>query len=278
MDISSRLVVNQAALKLKREPMRALIDAFDAAVGWPPMSRDAMRQLRHRRRRLRGRVPARAALVGRDRRGDRAARGRRSWPTCGRAATRRCWSTPRASTALQAASVAALETGAATNCSRAFDAITPAQRDALQAAAARVRSYHERQLDACGAQLELPRRRRHAAGPEGHAAGPRGHLRARRQGGLPVERADERDSGAGGRRRRDRHGGAHAAGASATRWCWPPPTWPACTAPSRSAARRRWRRWPTARPPCRASTRSPARAMPTWPAPSGACSARSAST
>ena len=32
MDISSRLVVNQAALKLKREPIRALIDAFESAV------------------------------------------------------------------------------------------------------------------------------------------------------------------------------------------------------------------------------------------------------
>ena len=32
MDISSRLVVNQAALKLKREPLRALIDAFAAAI------------------------------------------------------------------------------------------------------------------------------------------------------------------------------------------------------------------------------------------------------
>ena len=32
MDISARLVVNQAALKLKREPMRALIDAFERAV------------------------------------------------------------------------------------------------------------------------------------------------------------------------------------------------------------------------------------------------------
>ena len=32
VDISSRLVVNQAALKLKREPIRALIDAFEAAV------------------------------------------------------------------------------------------------------------------------------------------------------------------------------------------------------------------------------------------------------
>ena len=33
MDISSRLVVNPAALKLKREALRALIDAFEAAVG-----------------------------------------------------------------------------------------------------------------------------------------------------------------------------------------------------------------------------------------------------
>ena len=32
MDISSRLVVNPAALKLKREPLRALINAFAAAV------------------------------------------------------------------------------------------------------------------------------------------------------------------------------------------------------------------------------------------------------
>ncbi|HEY4079092.1 MAG TPA: ATP phosphoribosyltransferase [Burkholderiaceae bacterium] len=32
MEISSRLVVNQAALKLKREPLRALIEAFAGAV------------------------------------------------------------------------------------------------------------------------------------------------------------------------------------------------------------------------------------------------------
>ena len=32
MDISSRLVVNPASLKLKREPLRALIDAFERAV------------------------------------------------------------------------------------------------------------------------------------------------------------------------------------------------------------------------------------------------------
>jgi ATP phosphoribosyltransferase len=33
MDISSRLVVNQASLKLKQAPLRALIDAFSKAVG-----------------------------------------------------------------------------------------------------------------------------------------------------------------------------------------------------------------------------------------------------
>ena len=32
MQISARLVVNQAALKLKREPMRVLIDAFESAI------------------------------------------------------------------------------------------------------------------------------------------------------------------------------------------------------------------------------------------------------
>jgi ATP phosphoribosyltransferase len=33
MDISARLVVNPASLKLKREPLRQLIDAFESAVG-----------------------------------------------------------------------------------------------------------------------------------------------------------------------------------------------------------------------------------------------------
>ena len=35
MDISARLVVNQAALKLKREPIRRIIDAFAGAVHTP---------------------------------------------------------------------------------------------------------------------------------------------------------------------------------------------------------------------------------------------------
>jgi histidinol dehydrogenase len=50
---------------------------------------------------------------------------------------------------VQADSVAALEIGPA-ELRAALDAITPAQRSALEAAAARVRSYHERQLEACG--------------------------------------------------------------------------------------------------------------------------------
>jgi histidinol dehydrogenase len=50
---------------------------------------------------------------------------------------------------ISAASVAALEIGQA-ELRAALDAIKPAQRAALEAAAQRVRSYHERQLEACG--------------------------------------------------------------------------------------------------------------------------------
>ncbi len=51
--------------------------------------------------------------------------------------------------ALEVASVADLALGADELCA-AYEAITPAQREALQSAAARIRSFHERQLDACG--------------------------------------------------------------------------------------------------------------------------------
>ncbi len=50
---------------------------------------------------------------------------------------------------LAAPSVAALEITRA-ELQAALSAITPKQRDALEAAAARVRDYHQRQLDACG--------------------------------------------------------------------------------------------------------------------------------
>jgi histidinol dehydrogenase len=51
--------------------------------------------------------------------------------------------------ALEATSVAALELSR-DELKAAFEAITPAQRSALEAAAARVRAYHERQLEASG--------------------------------------------------------------------------------------------------------------------------------
>lgn len=50
---------------------------------------------------------------------------------------------------LPAASLGALEL-TREELKAAFDAITPAQRNALEAAAARVRSYHEKQKEACG--------------------------------------------------------------------------------------------------------------------------------
>jgi histidinol dehydrogenase len=50
---------------------------------------------------------------------------------------------------LNATSMAELELGA-DDLAAALDQITPAQRQALEAAAARVRDYHQRQLEACG--------------------------------------------------------------------------------------------------------------------------------
>ena len=139
-------------------------------------------------------------------------------------AARRCGGARvhRALRRLEAGSVAELEIGRDELQARASTACRRRSATRCEAAAGRVRSYHERQLDGERPELELPRRRRHAARPEGHAARPRRHLRAGRQGGLSVVGADERDSGAGGRRRRDRHGGADAARRDATRWCWRP--------------------------------------------------------
>ena len=157
----------------------------------------------------------------------------------------------------------------------ALDGLSADRRTALEAAAGRIRAYHERQ------KLEgwsLHRSRRHDARPEDHAARPRRPLRAGRQGGVSVVGADERDSGQGRRRQGTDHGGADAGRREATSWCWRRPRWPASTACSPSAARRRSARWPTARRPCRRWTRSSAPATPTSPRPSAACSASSAST
>ena len=61
----------------------------------------------------------------------------------------RCWSTRHRFDGVEASSVAALEIPRS-ELLAALDAIPVAQRDALEAAAARVRSYHERQLEASG--------------------------------------------------------------------------------------------------------------------------------
>ena len=147
MDISSRLVVNQAALKLKREPIRALIDAFAQAV---PAVSVKVAPARHARPRT-SRPASSACCTGRPRPTPPSSSAwRRSSPTCARAATPRCSSTRRVSTAWQAASVATLEIGRGRAARRAgADHAGPA-RARSQAAAQRVRSYHQRQLEACG--------------------------------------------------------------------------------------------------------------------------------
>ena len=84
----------------------------------------------------------------------------------------------------------------------ALTRITVAQREALEVAAERVRSYHEAEAGV----LALHRGRRHGARPAGHPAGPRRALCAGRQGVLPVLGADERDPGQGRRGVRSGHG------------------------------------------------------------------------
>jgi ATP phosphoribosyltransferase len=89
MDISSRLVVNQASLKLKQAPIRAIIDAFAGAfcrtLNHEPESCSPSPV--HHRSGLRGGLQGAPALVGRHRCRDRAARGRHPGRCAG---TRRC--------------------------------------------------------------------------------------------------------------------------------------------------------------------------------------------
>jgi histidinol dehydrogenase len=105
--------------------------------------------------------------------------------------------------------MAALQIGPA-ELQAALHALPAVQRQALEAAAARVRSFHLRQLDASSRSWSYRDADGSLLGQKVTPLDRVGHLRARRQGGLSVQRADERHSGAGGRCRRDRHGGAHA--------------------------------------------------------------------
>jgi hypothetical protein len=201
----------------------------------------------------------------------------RSLPTCVRAGDAALLELTARFDGVQAASMAALEIGP-DELRAAMDAITPAQRGALVAAAERVRDYHQRQLDACArswqyrdadgtllGQKVTPLDRVGIYVPGGKAAYPSSVL----MNAIPAQVAGVGEIVMVVPTPRGERNAC---------WCWPRPSWPACTGSSPSAARRPWPRWPTARPACRAWTRSPVPATPTWPAPSGASSARSAST
>ncbi|GAO26698.1 histidinol dehydrogenase [Alicycliphilus sp. B1] len=144
---------------------------------------------------------------------------------------------------LQADGVAALELTQA-ELKAAYDGLPDAQRQALSAAAARVRSYHEAQKKACGESWSYRDEDGTLLGQKVTPLGPRGHLRARRQGGLPEQRAHERHPRPRGRRARDHHGRAHAQGREEPAGAGRRHCGPASRAPSPSAARRPWPRWP----------------------------------
>ena len=174
---------------------------------------------------------------------------------------------------VQAGSAQALEIPKA-DWHAALAALPAAQRDALQAAAARVRAYHERQraetwtyTEADGTllgQQVTPLDRVGLYVPGGKAAYPSSVLMnaiPAKVAGVPeLVMVTPTPDGT-------RNPIVLAAPPSAV--------WTAC---SPSAARRPWARWPTAPPPCRPWTRSSAPATPTLPPPSAACSAWSAST
>ncbi len=110
---------------------------------------------------------------------------------------------------IEAAALSSLEVSAAER-QAALAGLPSTQRRALESAADRVRDFHERQLAAVGSSWTYRDARWHAARPEDDAARARRHLRSGRPRGVSVERADERRSGQGRGRRRDRHVRANA--------------------------------------------------------------------
>ena len=206
MAISARLIVNQAALKLKRDADRAADRRASSGRGdADELSRAAC-------------PPTRAGLRGRAR------------SACCTASARRTDAAIEQRVAAILADVRARGDAAVLEYTRALRRLARrrrwprwrSRRAELRAALdAHARRAARRARSRGRAHPRLPRApaaarrwrsyrdaRRHAARPAGHAARPRRHLRARRQGGLSVDRADERDAGEGGRRRRARHGGA----------------------------------------------------------------------
>jgi ATP phosphoribosyltransferase len=296
MDISARLVVNQAALKLKREPIRRIIDAFASAIPSANPARPMTLKA----------APARLSTTSAS--FDAEFKARLHWSADADAAIEKVVADiladvqkrgdeavleyTRRFDGLGAATVPELELTQA-DFKEAFDSLPEDQRDALQAAADRVRSYHEAQKKASGeswsyrdadgtllGQKVTPLDRVGIYVPGGKAAYPSSLL----MNAIPAHVAGVSEiimvvptpvkgsvatGGAGGQSstKGERNvlvlAAAYVAGV---------------TRASPSAAPRPWPRWPTAPPPSPRSTRSPAPATPTWPPPSAACSAPWAST
>jgi len=172
-----------------------------------------------------------------------------------------------------APSVAALEIPAE-DMRAALEALPVGDRAALEAAARRIQSFHDRQRSESWSVVEDDGTELR---PAGDAAGQRRRLRAGRAGGLPVVGADERDP-------------AQVAGVRDIVMVSPTPDGarnPLVLAAAALAGVTRAFAIGGAQAVaalahgterCRRSTRSSARAMPTSPRPSGTCSARSAST
>ena len=136
MPVSARLIVNQAALKLKRAALQPLIDAF--AEARPRMMK--LRRLSTARRRASTReLAALHALRGRAGSGGRDDGAQRSSPTCARAATRRVLEYTRRFDRVEARRSRSSRF-APSELQRRSKRLPRAQREALRAAAARIRA------------------------------------------------------------------------------------------------------------------------------------------
>ena len=256
---TARLIVNRAAMKTEYAAITELIDEMrngatphlEQATHVPSRPRGPRSHEDARRARARAwmrvvravdRPPSRRCAPR-----SRSARSTRSSPTSARAATPRCSSIRRASTA------SAPPGRRARHAPADFEA---AERDARAGGAGRagVRGRAHRALPRRRAAEVVAdhRRARLGARPGRAAARARRHLHPRRPGRLSLDRADDGGARAGGRGPGDR--ARHAAGpptAGCLRPCWPPRGSPASPRAGGSAARRRSRRWPTAPPTIR---------------------------
>ena len=215
MPISARLIVNPGALKLKRDVAQPLDRCARGRRG----ARDPRRSAHERplaradAARARSRAPGfdreLDALIALRSRAGPGGRRRRGGDHRRRAQPRRCGacsSTRARFDGVAASRMAELAVDRAEMQRR----VRRCRRRRARCARGGRRAHSRLPRAPEDGGLRVPRRRRHRARAAGHAARPRRALRAGRQGRLSVVGADERDSGAGGRRGRDRDGRAHA--------------------------------------------------------------------